>query len=106
MRRFVRQRRNSSGMWSRDADNDRHMTKYGHRLLAGRRLPHLCSDSLLPYAGRFLELSCFMVAFSILDLGAGPINDVILFLPHNLLWLTCLFLLPNISDLSVSVFCC
>ena len=78
--------------------------KCGHRLLTCCKLPRLSSYrhtvGLLPYADRFLELtSCYSVAL------AGPINDVNLFATW-LLWPTCLFLLPNLSNLPVWVFCC
>jgi len=56
------------------------LPEYGHRSLAGCRLPvSVHTVGLLSYAEIFLELSCFSLAFSICDLGTGPVNDVTVF---------------------------
>ena len=81
--------------------------EYGHRSLVGCRLPRLCSCSWPPCV---YGLTPWVVLFSddLLCLrswhGTDQWHDSLL--PRDPLWLTCWFLLPNLSDLPVSVFSC
>ena len=81
--------------------------KYGHRSLVGCRLPRLCSYSWPPCV---YGLTPWVVLFSddLLCLRSwhrtNQWHDSLL--PRDPLWLTCWFLLPNLSDLPVSMFCC
>jgi len=81
--------------------------KYGHRSFEGYRPPHLCSYSWPPYV---YGLTPWVVLFSddLLCLRSwhrtNQWHDSLL--PRDPLWLTCWFLLANLSDLPVSMFCC
>jgi len=61
---------------------------------------------LLAYTDWLLELSCSPMTFSVWDLGTGPINEMILFCHVIRYGWRCWFLLPNLSGLPVSMFCC
>ena len=74
--------------------------KYGHRSLVGYRLPRLCSYSWPPYVCRLIPwLVLFFDDFICLWSWYCTSRWHDFLLSHDLLWLTCWFLLPNLSNL-------
>ena len=78
--------------------------KYGHRSLEGYRSPHLCSYSwpcvygLIPWVVLFSDDLLCLRSWHRTNQWHESL------LPRDPLWLTCWFLLPNLSDLPVSTF--
>jgi len=73
-------------------------------MVIGRSLPHLCSCSFDLCVCGYILLSCRV--FRCLGFWHRTNRWHDFLLPHDLLWLTCWFLLPFISVLLVSMFCC
>jgi len=83
--------------------------KYGHRSLVGCNLPRLCSHSWPPcicICGLTAWVVLFSADFLCLRSWHRTHQWYDSLLPCHPLWLTCWFLLPNLSGLPVSMFCC